>query len=154
MAMQGLLRSDGINVSKVSSEEPRSNIQVPVQACSFKVWHMATKLIRTDHGTEFALISTVQQCTAHLRSSADHYSVLRSMSRHNHRAERLWPEVNARINHPLKRHLVRMEENQDRHGGQHHKFSVSWVTISTLEVPLRNFVRAWSMQGGRFSKKQ
>ena len=65
-----------------------------------------------DHGTEFALVSTVQHLLAHMRVSRDRHPVLRSLSRHNHRAERLWPEVNARINYPVKRILVRMEESQ------------------------------------------
>ena len=42
-----------------------------------------------DHGTEFALVSTVQQLFAHMRVPCDRHPVLQSLSRHNHRAERL-----------------------------------------------------------------
>ena len=95
-----------------------------------------------DHGTEFALVSTVQQYIAHLQSSSDFYPVLRSLSRHNHRAERLWPEINAKINYPFKRVLVRMEEMQriDLEDGVT-KFSVSWVTTNVIIVPIKEFIR-------------
>ena len=67
------------------------------------------------------------------------------MSTQNHRVERLWPEVNQRINYPIKRVLVMMESaghldlssNKD-------KFSVSWVTIRVLSNPIVNFVQAWN----------
>ena len=62
--------------------------------------HFIWQQLRMDHGTEFALVSTVQHL-AHMRVSSDRHPVLRSLSRHNHRAERLWPEVNARINYPV-----------------------------------------------------
>ena len=52
-----------------------------------------------DHGTKFALVFTAQQLVAHMRVPSDRHPVLQSLSRHNHRAERLWPEVNARINY-------------------------------------------------------
>ena len=100
--------------------------------------------LRMDHGTEFALVSTVQ-LLAHMRIPCDHRPVLRSLSRHNHRAERLWPEVNARINYPVKRILVRMEESQqiDMTDGIT-KFSVSWVTIVVTASPIMDFIRAWN----------
>ena len=107
--------------------------------------HGIWQQIRMDHGTEFALVSTVQQYIAHLRTSSDRYPVLRSLSRHNHRAERLWPEINAKINYPFKRVLVRMEEMQqiDMEDGVT-KFSVSWVTTNVIVVPIKEFIRAWN----------
>ena len=101
--------------------------------------------LRMDHGTEFALVSTVQHLLAHMRVSGDRHPVLRSLSRHNHRAERLWPEVNARINYPVKRILVRMEESQqiDMTDGIT-KFSVSWVTITVITSPIMEFIRSWN----------
>ena len=86
-----------------------------------------------DHETKFVLVTTVQQFLAHMRVPGDRHSVLRSLSRHNHRTERLWPEVNARINCPVKRILVRMEESQqiDMTDGLT-KFSVSWVTLTVI----------------------
>ncbi len=45
--------------------------------------------LRIYQGTEFVLVSTVQQFLAQLRSRPHRHPVLRSTSRQNHRAERL-----------------------------------------------------------------
>ena len=52
--------------------------------------------LRSDHGTEFTLVSTVQE---HLASHRvyQRQPVFQSTSRCNHRAERIWPEINSRI---------------------------------------------------------
>ena len=85
--------------------------------------HGIWQQLHMDYGAEFALVSTVQHL-AHMRVSRDS-SCFTSLSRHNHRAERLWPQVNARINYPVKRIFVRMEESQQIDINGITKFSVS-----------------------------
>lgn len=85
--------------------------------------HGIWQQLHMDYGTEFALVPTVQHL-AHMRVSRDS-SCFMSLSRHNHRAERLWPQVNARINYPVKRIFVRMEESQQIDMNGITKFSVS-----------------------------
>ena len=63
------------------------------------------------------------------------------MSRQNHRAERIWPEINQRINYPIKRI---MENNEINMGDDLTKFCVSWVTIKVIEVAIQTFVQAWN----------
>lgn len=101
--------------------------------------------LRMDHGTEFVLVRTVQQFLAHLRSRQHRHPVLRSTSRQNHRAERLWPEVNRRINYPVKNVLVTMEESEeiDMNDGCT-KFCVSWVTINIVSHAITRFVASWN----------
>ena len=65
--------------------------------------------LRMDQGTEFALIVSVYQSISRFRNNTSHHPVLQSTSRQNHRAERIWPEVNACINYPVKRILVQLE---------------------------------------------
>ena len=62
-----------------------------------------------DHGTEFNLVISVQYSIGHLCAHHHPHCVLQSMSRQNHRAERIWPEVNSGINYPIKHILVEME---------------------------------------------
>ena len=101
--------------------------------------------LRMDHGTEFNLVITVQQSISHYRNDQHRHPVLQSMSRQNHRAERIWPEINSRINYPIKRILVRMEgDGIIDMSNDITKFSTSWVTIRVISEPVRLFVNAWN----------
>ena len=101
--------------------------------------------LRSDHGTEFVLIATVQHYLAHYHVNQQRLPVLQTTSRQNHRAERIWPEVNSRVNYPIKSVLVRMEaEELIDMQNEVHKFSVSWVTIRVIASPIAAFVSAWN----------
>jgi len=101
--------------------------------------------VRTDQGTEFVLVSTVQQFLAPLRGRQHRCPVLKTTSRHNHRAERIWPEINSRINYPIKRVLVSMEEQEEIDMNDDlTKFCVSWVTINVLTPAIQKFVSSWN----------
>ncbi len=59
--------------------------------------------------------------------------------------ERIWPEVNARINYPLKRILLAMEERRDMDMTDPiTKFCVSFVTCNVAFAGLHKFVEAWN----------
>lgn len=80
-----------------------------------------------------------------MRHNSSHRPVLQSMSTQNHRVERLWPEINQRINYPIKRILVMMESAGKLDlSNDKDNFSVSWVTITVLSHPLSEFVQAWN----------
>ena len=98
--------------------------------------------LRSDHGTEFVLIATVQNYLAHYRVNQQRLPVLQTTSRQNHRAERIWPEINSRVNYPIKSVLVRMEAEELI--DMRNKFSVSWVTIRVIASPVAAFVSAWN----------
>ena len=102
--------------------------------------------IRVDHGTEFALVVAVQQQLASLWPQRQHrYSVLQSTSTQNHRVERLWVEVNQRINYPVKQILVEMEEDGTIDlSNDIIKFCVSWTTINVITPALIRFVESWN----------
>ena len=55
----------------------------------------------------------MQQHLAHHRAWQDRPPALQSTSRQNHRVERMWSEVNQRINYPVKRILVQMEGSDE-----------------------------------------
>ena len=101
--------------------------------------------LRSDHGTEFALVSTVQEHLASHRTHQQQLPVLQTTSRQNHRAERIWPEINSRINYPVKAVLISMENEKivDMRNPIH-KFAVSWVTIRVVASPIASFIQAWN----------
>lgn len=101
--------------------------------------------LRSDYGTEFALVATVQEQLAQLRVHQQCQPALQTTSRQNHRAERVWPEINSRVNYPVKAVLISME-NEEVIDMQNplHKFSVSWVTIHVVASPIQSFIRAWN----------
>ena len=68
--------------------------------------------VRVYCGIEFALVANIQQYLASYRLRQERIPILRTTSRQNHRAEKIWPEVNARINYPVKAVLVCMEDEQ------------------------------------------
>ena len=101
--------------------------------------------VRTDHGTEFVLTVSAQRYLSTYRQTQTRQPVLQSLSRQNHRAERIWPEINQRVNYPVKRILVEMENSEEINmGDETTKFCVSWVTIKVIEVALRTFIQAWN----------
>lgn len=57
--------------------------------------------VRIDHGTEFALVVTAQQHLSVHQQRHSHEPIIQSLSRLNHRAERIWVEINQRVNYPL-----------------------------------------------------
>ena len=70
---------------------------------------------------------------------------LQSTSRQNHQVERIWPEINRRINYPVKRLLVEMEGNDEMNMmDEVDKFCVSWTTINVIGPAVINFISAWN----------
>ena len=66
------------------------------------------------------------------------FSVLQSTSTQNHRVERLWVEINQRVNYPIKKILLSLEENGTIDlSCSVTKFCVSYCTINVLAPALR-----------------
>ena len=61
----------------------------------------------------------------------------------NYRAERLWPEENARVNYPLKKALCFIKEQEIFDWEDPLvSFAVSWVTLHVSRVGSENFVNS------------
>lgn len=59
--------------------------------------------------------------------------------------ERMWVEINGRINYPIKALLVEMEENNEINmEDEHIKFCVSWFAMRVTNVGTSLFVKAWN----------
>ena len=63
----------------------------------------------------------------------------------NHVIERLWVEINSRINYPIKRTLIRMSEvgalNIDNPSD---RFCTSWYTLNVANVGVSLFISSWN----------
>lgn len=59
--------------------------------------------------------------------------------------ERIWPEVNSRVNYPIKRILISMQENQliDMSDSTV-EYCVSFVSCNVAVCGLSSFVSAWN----------
>ena len=71
--------------------------------CRYGVWDQ----IRMDHGREFNLVIFVQQSLSVYRNDE------KRRSTKSYVAQRFWPEVNMRINYPLKRAMNHIVKNED-----------------------------------------
>ena len=58
--------------------------------------------VRVDHGREFYLCLAVQEHLSEFRSNTQRTPTVQSPSRMNLVIARLWPEINMRVNYPIK----------------------------------------------------
>ena len=58
--------------------------------------------VRVDHGREFYLCLAVQEHLSEFRSNTQQTATVQSPSRMNLVIERLWPEINMRVNYSIK----------------------------------------------------
>jgi len=101
--------------------------------------------IRVDCGLEFVLMNHIQESLRHLRRDTSKQPVFRGKSTDNHIIERIWVEVNSRINYPVKSILNNMVFNNllDMTDDTT-KFCVSWVTCRVCAEGAATFVNAWN----------
>lgn len=63
----------------------------------------------------------------------------------NHVIERIWVEVNGRVNYPIKAALIEMQED-GAFNLEHEdtKYYISWYTMRVSQVGTTMFVKAWN----------
>jgi hypothetical protein len=101
--------------------------------------------LRVDHGKEFYLSLYVQDNLKDHRHNTTRLPYIQTPSTRNHKVERLWVEVNTRVNYPLKAALHELND-QDviDMGNETTKFCVSHVTQNVATVGMNNVVSAWN----------
>ena len=59
--------------------------------------------------------------------------------------ERIWVELNSRVNYPVKNALIDMAECGDVDmGNPLHKFCVSWFSIHVTTAGVKLMIKAWN----------
>lgn len=67
------------------------------------------------------------------------------LSLQNHCIERIWVEINSRVNYPIKNCLVEMESNDQLNMDcDHIKFCVSWFSIRVASIGTGLAVQSWN----------
>jgi hypothetical protein len=104
--------------------------------------------IRVDHGREWVLSLFVQEQLATFRINCARPPHLQSTSTNNHIVERIWVEINKRVNYPLKKALIDMENENlirtDDKSNTLHCFCVSWLAVRVASAGARLAVQAWN----------
>lgn len=105
------------------------------------IWDM----MRTDHGTEWALIQFMQNDLQQYRMNTNGLPFVQSYSKTNLRIERWWVEVNKRVNYPLKQILRDMDEDGELNHEDRNKWFIIGEYIRRIcQVGVDRLVTSWN----------
>nr|XP_054594307.1 uncharacterized protein LOC107395007 isoform X2 [Nothobranchius furzeri] len=101
--------------------------------------------MRVDCGTEFYLSLFIQEKLAEHRHNHERRPFVQTPSTRNHVIERMWSDVNARVNYPLKTALVQLVDMEDLDMVDYtSKYCVSNLTCQMAGLGITNVIEAWN----------
>ena len=101
--------------------------------------------VRVDGGKEFVLCCHVQEFLRDQRRNTTIDPFKSTKSTDNNIIERMWVEVNSRVNYPVKSALNQfVRDGKLDMASEETKFAISWVTCRVSNVGLKRFVEAWN----------
>jgi hypothetical protein len=109
------------------------------------LWDGMWDTVHVDHGKEFYLCLVMQETNAHKRRNTSKAPYIQSMSKENLRVERMWPEINSRVNYPLKAAICEMVEHEQIDLQDNvHKYCMSNFLIQLSAIGLERCVQSWN----------
>lgn len=101
--------------------------------------------VRVDGGKEFYLVCHVQELMRNQRRNTAIDPFKSTKSTDNNIIERMWVEVNSRVNYPLKDVINQFIRNGEiEFSSVTTKCAVSWVLCRVSKVGIERFVAAWN----------
>ncbi|XP_076120765.1 uncharacterized protein LOC143101347, partial [Alosa pseudoharengus] len=101
--------------------------------------------IRVDHGKEFYLTLYMQEMLSAYRFNLGRQPYLQTKSTNNHTIERMWPEVNNRVNYPIKAALIHLLDQEMIYMDDNiTRYCVSNLTSEVCKIGIERLAQAWN----------
>ncbi|XP_014671301.1 PREDICTED: uncharacterized protein LOC106812050 isoform X2 [Priapulus caudatus] len=87
----------------------------------------------------------MQEKNSEKRFNTSRAAFIQSQSKHNLRVERLWPEINNRVNYPLKSALVEMVDQEALDLSDPLQcYCISSLTLQVARIGMESCVNTWN----------
>nr|XP_046256591.1 uncharacterized protein LOC124065345 isoform X1 [Scatophagus argus] len=101
--------------------------------------------VRVDHGREFYLTLYMQEMLSNHRHNLQRQPYLQTQSTKNHTVERMWVEINNRVNYPLKEALMQLQDQEVLDMDDNvTRYCTSNLTAELCKIGLTRAVLAWN----------